>query len=61
MNLGFEVEKTNVGIRIRILEIPCVPILTDNFDFFAPNLPNRFWVRNFKKVSPKLVPPRYHV
>ena len=26
MDLGFEIQKTNVGIRIHILEIPCVPI-----------------------------------
>ena len=24
--LGFQIQKTNVGIRISILEIPCVPI-----------------------------------
>ena len=26
MNLSFEIQKTNFGIRIYILEIPCVPI-----------------------------------
>ena len=26
MNLGFEIQKTNVRISIIILEIPCVPI-----------------------------------
>ena len=26
MDLNFEIEKTNIGIRISILEIPCVPI-----------------------------------
>ena len=26
MELGFEIQKTNFGIRIRILDIPCVPI-----------------------------------
>ena len=29
-NLGFEIQKTNVGIRISILEIPCVPIFRQN-------------------------------
>ena len=28
--LGFEIQKTNVGIRISILEIPCVPIFSQN-------------------------------
>ena len=30
MDLGFEIQKTNVGIRISILEIPCVPIFRQN-------------------------------
>ena len=30
MDLGFEIQKTNFGIRIRILEIPCVPIFRQN-------------------------------
>ena len=35
-----EIHKTNIGIRISILEIPCVPIFdkTDNFEFFDLNL-----------------------
>ena len=28
--LGFEIQKTNIGIRISILEIPCVPIFRQN-------------------------------
>ena len=28
--LGFEIQKTNVGTRISILEIPCVPIFRQN-------------------------------
>ena len=28
--LGFEIRKTNVGIRINIFEIPCVPIFRQN-------------------------------
>ena len=30
MDLGLEIQKTNVGIRISILEIPCVPIFRQN-------------------------------
>ena len=41
--LGFEIQKTNAGIRISILEIPCVPILdkTDNFEFWTQIIPKR--------------------
>ena len=28
--LGFEIQKTNIGIRISILQIPCVPIFRQN-------------------------------
>ena len=30
MDLGLEIQKTNVGIRISILETPCVPIFRQN-------------------------------
>ena len=30
MDLGLEIQNTNVGIRISILEIPCVPIFSQN-------------------------------
>ena len=30
INLGLQIHKTNVEIRISILEIPCVPIFTQN-------------------------------
>ena len=30
MDLGFEIQKTNIGIRISILEIPCVPVFGQN-------------------------------
>ena len=30
IDLGFEIQKTTVGIRISILEIPCVPNFTQN-------------------------------
>ena len=40
-NLELAIHKTNVEIRISILDIPYVPISdkTHNFNFFAPNLP----------------------
>ena len=49
MNLGFEIQETNVGIRISILEIPCVPFSdkTGNFDFLAPNFPRK-WILGSK-------------
>ena len=65
--LGFEIQKTNVGIRISILEIPNVQIFWQNGQLwlFRPkNLPkNEFWGRNFKHISLDLksVPPIYHV
>ena len=49
MDLGFEIQKTNFGIRIHILEIPCVPSFRqmDKFDFFGLNLAkNQFLVWN---------------
>ena len=42
LDLGLEIQKTNVGIRISILRIPYVCEFsgkTNNFDFFYPNLP----------------------
>ena len=48
--LGFEIQKINVGIRISILEIPCVPC--ENSEFLGPNLPkSKFWCRNFENLS----------
>ena len=40
MDLGLEIQKTNVGRRIIILKIPCVPVSgkTENFDFSGLNL-----------------------
>ena len=50
MNLELEIQKTNVGIRITILEVHCVCQFLDkmdNFDFFSSNFPkNEFRVRN---------------
>ena len=66
MDLGLEVEKTNVGTRISILNISVCQfsVKMGNFDFFGPNLPkNEFWSRNFKNLSPDLESGRlrYHV
>ena len=63
IDLRLEFQKTNVGIRISILKISCVPISgkTNNFDFFDPNvLKNKFWGGNFKNLSPdsRSAPPR---
>ena len=43
MDLGFEIQKINIGTRLRNLEITCFPILgkTNNLDFFGPNLPEK--------------------
>ena len=30
IDLGLEIQRTNVGIKISILEIPCVPIFRQN-------------------------------
>ena len=40
MDLVLELQKTNVGIQISILEIPCVPIFRKNEHFllFRPKL-----------------------
>ena len=36
MDLGLEIQKNNIGIRIIILEILCqFPCKTNNFDFFS--------------------------
>ena len=49
--LGFEIQKTNVGIRISIFEIPFSD-KTDNLEFLGPNLPtNGFWSQHFKNPS----------
>ena len=38
MDLGLKIQKTNIGIRISILDIPCVPIFRQNGQvlFFQP-------------------------
>ena len=65
MDLGLEIQKTNVGIRISIIKLPCVPVFRKKGQLwhFRPNLPkNRFWGRNFKNLSLDwdVSPPIYH-
>ena len=47
--LGFEIQKTNVGIRISILEIPCVPIFRQNGQLwiFGPKFAQK-WILGSK-------------
>ena len=66
MDLGLEIQKTNIRIRINILEVPSVSILrqNSNFDFFIRNLPkNGFYGWNFKNLTTdsEVAPPRYHM
>ena len=55
MDLGFEIQKTNVGTRISNLEITCVPNFQakrTTLTFFGPNLPkNKFWGSKFQKFK----------
>ena len=66
MDFGLEIQEINVGIRISILEIPCVPIFRQSGQlwFFWPKFAlNGFCGQNFKNKSPdsESEPPRYHV
>ena len=47
--LGFEIQKTNVGIRISILEIRCVPIFRQNgqLSIFGPKFVQK-WILGSK-------------
>ena len=52
MKLGFEIQKTNVGIRISILEIPCAPIFRQNGQLwiFQPRFAQKInWGSNIPK------------
>ena len=52
--LGFEIQKTNVRIRITILRYHVYQFSDkiDNFEFLCPNLPkNGFWGQNYKNLS----------
>ena len=48
MNLELKVQKTNVGIGISILEIPCVPIFRQNWQFwlFEPKCVQKWILRS---------------
>ena len=66
LDLGLEIQKSNVGIRINILEIPCVPFFRKNRKIwlFRPKFAKKkFWGRNFKNLSldSESAPPRYQV
>ena len=56
MDLDFEIQKTNVRMRINNLEIPYVPIFRQNRQLYDIG----FWGLNFKNLSPdlELAPPR---
>ena len=66
MDLSFEIQKTNVGIRIHVLEILFVPIFRqkDNFEFFWPKFAQK-WIlgSEFPNLSQRLKSafPLYHV
>ena len=66
MDFGLESQEINVGIRISVLEIPCVPIFMQSGQlwFFWPKFVlNGFYGQNFKNISPdsESEPPRYHL
>ena len=66
MDLRLEIQKTNVGIKTSILEIPCVPIFKQSglFLLFRTDIAQKLILgRNFKDFSPDLesAPQRYHV
>ena len=65
-NLGLEIQKTNVGVRISILDTPFVPIFRQNKQLwpFGLNLhKNGSLDRNLKNLSmdSESPPPSYHV
>ena len=45
MDLGLEIQKTNVGIRMSILEIPCAPIFRQNEQLWL------FWPKFAQKID----------
>ena len=65
MDIRLEIQKTNVGIKISILEILCVPISRQNGHFlvFGRSFPkNWLWAQNFRNLSPnsESVHPRFY-
>ena len=67
MNLGLEIQKSNIGIKISNFEILYVSIFSqiDNFDFLGPNSPpkKKIYVQSCENLSPdsESLLPRYHV
>ena len=61
LDLGLEIQETNVASASSKYSVCQFSGKTDNFD---PNLPkNRFWSQNFEKLraDAESAPPRYHV
>ena len=65
MDFGLEMQVTNVGIRINILDIPFVPIFKKKKTIFRTKFVQKwiFGCRSFKNLSLDLesAPPIYHV
>ena len=66
MELELEIQKTNVEIRISIVEIPWVPIFRQNRHFllFRPKFAQKLILESeFQKLSPnsESAAPRFHV
>ena len=54
MDLGSEFQKTNVGIRISIVKVSCVPSFRKNKQLWLSRpkfVQNGIWDRNFKNLS----------
>ena len=61
LDLGLEIQETNVASASSKYSVCQFSGKTDNFD---PNLPkNKFWSQNFEKLraDAESAPPRYHV
>ena len=60
--LGFEIQKTNVGMRISILEIPCVPIFRINGQlwFCVPKFAQK-WILGSRFLDSESASLRYYV
>ena len=67
MDLGSEIQKANVGIRISIVKMPCMPIFRKNrqFCFFQPKFAQKWTLGSeFQKSKSgfrESAVPRYHV
>ena len=51
--LGFQMQKTNVAIRISILELPCVPIFRQKRQLsnFGPKFAQKWILMSFQKAK----------